>query len=130
MVSYSFDRAITPGDLQPLLQQTGWAHDRDVEGIRRMLEATPVMLGAWDGDRLVGYARVVTDGVYRALIDDVVVDEPERKAGIGSDLMRRLVARLREMEIEEVLLRCGDYMEPFYAGLGFSKSGVLTMDLD
>ncbi|MAF09197.1 GNAT family N-acetyltransferase [Candidatus Poribacteria bacterium] len=131
MVDYSFERAVTPEDLQPLLRQTGWAHDRDLDGIQRMLDATPVMLGAWADGRLVGYARAITDGVYRALIDDVVVDEARRKAGIGSEVMRRLVARLREMHIEEVFLRCGDTMEPFYARLGFSKSGgVLTMDLE
>ena len=130
MVDYSFERAITPADLQPLLRQKGWAHDRDLDSIRRMLDSTSVMVGAWEDGRLVGFARAITDGVYRALIDDVVVDEPNRKAGIGSEVMRRLVTRLREMEVEEVFLRCGHAMEPFYAGLGFAKSGVLTMDLD
>ncbi|MEO2005344.1 MAG: GNAT family N-acetyltransferase [Candidatus Poribacteria bacterium] len=130
MVEYSFDRAISPENLQPLLRQTGWAHGRDLVGIRRMLDATTVMLGAWDDDRLVGYARAVTDGVYRALVDDVVVDEPMRKSGVGSEIMRRLVARLREMEIEEIFLRCGDDMAPFYTRLGFATSdGILTMDL-
>lgn len=129
MVEYSFDRSITPENLRPLLRQTGWAHGRDIAGIRRMLDATPLMLGAWEGETLIGYARAITDGVYRALIDDVVVDDAQRKSGVGSEIVRRLVARLREMEVEEVFLRCGEYMEPFYARLGFEKSGVLTMDL-
>ena len=130
MVEYSFDRAISPENLQLLLRQTGWAHGRDLAGIHRMLDATAVMLGAWDDDRLVGYARAVTDGVYRALVDDGVVDEPMRKSGVGSEIMRLLVARLREMEIEEVFLRCSEDMESFYTRLGFSTSdGILTMDL-
>ena len=69
MVEYSFDRAISPENLQPLLRQTGWAHGRDLVGIRRMLDATTVMLGAWDDDRLVGYARAVTDALFQGFAD-------------------------------------------------------------
>ena len=71
--------------------------------------------------------RVMTDGIYRALIDDVVVEESKRGTGIGSELMRRVVERLAE--IEEVFLRCGEHVVPFYERHSFERSNGVIMDL-
>lgn len=127
MVNYSFDREIEPEQLQNLLRQTGWANRRSIEGIQQMLDGTPLTLGAWEGGRLVGFVRVITDGIYRALIDDVVVEESKRGTGIGSELMQRVVERLAE--VEEVFLRCGEHVVPFYGRHGFERSNGVIMDL-
>lgn len=127
MVDYSFDREIELQQLQDLLRQTGWANRRSIEGIQAMLDGTPLTLGAWEGDRLVGFVRVITDGIYRALIDDVVVEESKRGTGIGSELMQRVVRRLEE--IEEVFLRCGEHVVPFYERHRFERSNGVIMDL-
>ena len=63
------------------------------------------------------------------MIDDVVVEESRRGRGIGSELMQRLIKRLREMEIEEVFLRCGGDVVPFYQRHGFEKTHGVVMDL-
>jgi len=120
---------ISAAQLQPLLQQTSWAKGRSIDGIQTMLEGTAIVLGAWEDDRLIGFARAITDSTYRALIDDVVIDTPKRGQGIGSSLMHQLVKRLTEMEVEEVFLRCGDQVVPFYQRLGFETSDGITMDL-
>ena len=127
MVDYSFDREIGLEQLQDLLRQTGWANQRSVEGIQTMLDGTPLTLGAWEGDRLVGFVRVITDGIYRALIDDVVVEESKRGTGIGSELMQRITERLAE--VEEVFLRCGEQVVPFYERHGYERSNGVIMDL-
>ena len=127
MVNYSFDRQIEPEQLQGLLRQTGWANQRSIEGIQKMLDGTLVILGAWEGNHLVGFVRVITDGIYRALIDDVVVEESKRGTGIGSELMRRVVDRLSE--VEEVFLRCGQHVVPFYERHNFERSNGVIMDL-
>ena len=128
-VDYSFERPIEPEQLQMLFRQTGWADDRSPGGIQKMLDATYVVLGAWEGGRLIGFVRAITDGIYRALIDDLVVEESRRGRGIGSELMKRLIERLREMEIEEVFLRCGGDVVPFYQRHGFEKTRGVVMDL-
>ena len=129
LVDYSFERPIKPEQLQMLFRQTDWADDRSSDGIQKMLDATYVVLGAWEGDRLIGFVRTITDGIYRALIDDLVVEESRRGRGIGSELMKRLIERLREMEIEEVFLRCGGDVVPFYQRHGFEKTRGVVMDL-
>ena len=130
LVDYSFERPIEPEQLQILFRQTGWADDRSPDGIQKMLDATYLVLGAWEGDRLIGFVRTITDGIYRALIDDMVVEESRRGRGIGSELMERLIKRLREMEVEEVFLRCGGDVVPFYQRHGFEKTRGVVMDLE
>lgn len=127
MVNYSFDREIGLEQLQDLLRQTGWANQRSIEGIQTMLDGTPLTLGAWEGNRLVGFVRVITDGIYRALIDDVVVEESKRGTGIGSELMQRIAERLAG--VEEVFLRCGEHVVPFYERHGYERSNGVIMDL-
>ena len=41
-----------------------------------------IAIGVWEENELVGFARVVSDGVFRAYIEDVVVHESVRNKGI------------------------------------------------
>lgn len=65
----------TANGLQALLAQTTWAQHRTIEGIETMLRLTGAGVTARSEGRLAGFARALTDGAYRALIDDVMVDE-------------------------------------------------------
>ena len=79
---------ISAEQLLPLYRQADWAALRDAEGVTRMLAGTSLHVTAWEGECLLGFARSLSDGVYRALVDDVIVDEPVRQRGVGSALMR------------------------------------------
>jgi GNAT superfamily N-acetyltransferase len=129
-IDYSFERPVEPEQLQALFGQTDWAEDRSIDGIQKMLKATLIKLGAWEGDHLIGFARAITDGIYRALIDDVIIEESRRGRGIGSELMRRLIERLTDMSIEEIFLRCGPDVVSFYQRHGFEKTRDPVMDLE
>ena len=115
-IEYSFSRPITAADVQPLFRQTPWANSRADEGVERML-MTSLNFGAWDGDRLIGYARVLTDDVYRAFLEDVVVDEAYRGQKIGDEMIRRLLERIAH--VEDVILTTGENRRAFYERLGF-----------
>ncbi|MCL4875004.1 MAG: GNAT family N-acetyltransferase [Anaerolineae bacterium] len=118
-INYSFSRFIRGEELHPLFQQTSWAANRTPKQIQDMLNNTPLTLGVWDEDRLIGFARVLTDDCYRALIEDVVVDSAYRNRGIGRGLMETLLKRLAH--VEEILLSCEDGLIPFYQKVGFQR---------
>ncbi len=116
-LSYSFDVPVTPMQVKRLFEQTHWANGRSPEAIEAMLRNTFTYLTVWQGERLVGFARVLTDDVYRALIDDVVVDNELRGQGVGSSMMRHIMERFGH--VEEVMLGCREEVVPFYERLGF-----------
>ncbi len=74
----------------------------------------------WEDDRLVGYARVITDGRFRAFIDDVVVEQSLRGAGIGTEILKRLLERLSS--VEGVFLLASDKNAIYYSRFGFKPT--------
>ncbi len=116
---YEFTNRITVADLQALFAQASWTATRSPDTIQAMLDHTRVCLGVWDDDRLIGFARAVTDDIFRAVVEDVIVDQAYRGQGIGRELMRRLLDRLAH--VEEIVLVCEDDLIPFYTALGFER---------
>ncbi len=89
-----------------------------------MLAGTDLVLALVDraADRLVGFARVLTDWHYRAYVYDVIVAPEWQGRGLGQVLMDALMARLDG--IESIELTCRPEMVAFYRRWGF------TDDLD
>lgn len=114
-------------ELLPLLAQAPWAAGRDLAGVERMLRHSPVQVAARAEGRLVGFARAITDGRYRAIVDDVVVDEAWRGRGLGHDLVLRLLEALDG--VEQVRLVCRPDLVPFYDTLGFEPEAATHMRL-
>ena len=46
-------------------------------------------IGAWDGTRLVGALRLLSDGYEWTVVTDIIVDPKYRRRGIGRELMQR-----------------------------------------
>lgn len=82
-----------------------------------MVTGSLVLVSARREGRLIGFGRVWGDGVYRAVIDDIVVLPEERREGIGTAIIECL---LREIShIEEVALSCRSEVASFYERFGF-----------
>ena len=72
---------------------------------------------AFDGERLVGVARAITDGVRCAAIFDVCVLPSYRGRGIATRLMRSLIGALRG---QFVVLKCDQSLRQMYGEFGFA----------
>ena len=116
-LTFSFDRPVSAAQFRSLAEQTGWARGRAESDIVLSLQNSYAVLGVWDEERLIGVVRVISDGKYRALIDDVIVDGAYRSRGIGAQMMRQILDRCAD--IEELKLGCGPELTGFYAQFGF-----------
>lgn len=65
-----------------LLSQTYWAAHRPREQINKALDHS-VCLGLYEGERQIGFLRIVTDYATFSWICDVVVDPAYRGRGLG-----------------------------------------------
>ncbi len=123
---YSFTEPINLEQLIKLFKQTGWANARSPLEVQQMLDRCHFTLGVWDEDQLIGFARVITDDRYRALIDDVVVDSAYRGQGIASTMLDKLLKRMQH--IEAILLDCAPELESFYGRFGFKPKDCSSLE--
>ena len=65
-----------------------WTYLQDDEKLVRAFHNSLYVLGAFDGEQLVGLVRCVGDGEHVVLIQDLIVLPDYRKQGIGAALMR------------------------------------------
>lgn len=113
-------RPIPSEAVRALYEEDGWWPDRRTEDIANVLRVHPAV-GVWDGDHLIAFARAVTDGCFRAYIEDVVVHPQYRRIGIARLLLAELLSTL--VHIETVSLFCQRELAPLYEQLGFVMRG-------
>jgi N-acetylglutamate synthase-like GNAT family acetyltransferase len=105
-----------------------WARDRRIEDLDRAISASNPVISAWDNDRMVGFARATSDGVYRATIWDVVVDPDYQGLGLGRKLIETILAHPHMVGVEKVYLTT-THQQGFYERMGFEVNQTTTMIL-
>ena len=75
---------------------------QDSQRLWTMFEKASLVLTAWNGARLVGIARVLTDGVMYSFICDLAVEPDVQGLGIGKRLIKGVMDRC---EGTDVMLR-------------------------
>ena len=111
-------------DLHRLYQNEWWTKGRTLEDVRRMLDGTPVIVGFADPKTgsLIAFARAVTDGVYKATVLDVIVDQSSRKKGLGKMLMDAITSHPALSQVQSFDLYCRPELIPFYERWGFKEN--------
>ena len=122
-------RPIAPHELEAarqLLLANGWSGRRfEAEPFAAMVAGSYEALVALDGDRVVGFARSVSDGVSNGYLCTLVVDADHRHRDIARTLVARIVGDRRDMTWVLRAERPG--LTAFYEKLGFRRSQV-TME--
>lgn len=117
-ITYSDDRKITPAQLAAVFDASGIRRPTDDLGrMARMLEHGSLLITAWDGERLVGVARALTDYCYCCYLSDLAVDRAYQKGGIGRELIRRVQAAIGEQSM--LLLLAAPEAMDYYPKVGF-----------
>ena len=129
MIQYSDKKDIDPANLLPLFTQASWAQGRTFEDTRTMLMQTDLAITAWDGSRLIGFGRVLTDYVYRASIWDIIVDTDYQGQDIGTEIMKRILNH-QTLEKVELFWLCTRDKQGFYESFGFSAKEQTGMVWD
>jgi N-acetylglutamate synthase-like GNAT family acetyltransferase len=129
MIHFSDSIDFDPQQLLALFAQTDWARDRTLEETKKMLVETDVLISAWDGTKLVGCGRVLTDYVFRASIWDVIVDRSYQNQDVGKGLVQRILTHASLAQVELFWL-CTRRYQKFYASLGFSDKEQTGMVWD
>ncbi|MBT3273953.1 MAG: GNAT family N-acetyltransferase [Spirochaetales bacterium] len=68
---------------------------------------------------LVGFISVMSDGISDALLVDMMVHPTHHHEKVGTRLIRRAVADVRDAGIQCVQITCEERLTPFYQQCGF-----------
>jgi GNAT superfamily N-acetyltransferase len=117
MIEYRETNDIDLEQLERLTRTAGWDRGRDT--LARQIEGARWVVSAWDGPRLVGFARAISDGVTNAYVSTVVVDPELRGRGIGRQLIVRL---MQDREHVAFVLHARPAVQDFYIKCGFSPA--------
>ena len=90
---------------------------RSAESLLRSFEQSQHFVFARDGARVVGMARLLSDGVCNAYLVDVWTASAYRRRGIGSTIVRYLLDRVPGLHVG---LQTGA-REDFYGALGLEE---------
>ena len=116
-------RAEMPSQMQfwELFQTTSWndTYHLSPQELSHAVSINWFAVSAFDGDRLVGFGRVVSDGVIHAMIYEMIVVPEYQGQGIGAQILHMLVQRCLEANIRDIQLFCARGKRRFYEKFGF-----------
>ena len=104
-----------------LFQTTGWNENYRLspDELIQALRSSWYVLGAYDNEQLVGFGRLVSDGIVHAMIYDLIVLPEYQGQGIGGKILERLIEKCRETGIRDIQLFCAKGKRSFYERRGF-----------
>jgi len=108
-------------DYQRLFETTGWnqQYRASRKEIYQAISNSWYALSTYHKDELVGFGRVVSDGILYALICDLIVKPAYQGQGIGSSLLHNLIDRCQLQKIRVIWLFSAKGKSAFYKNFGF-----------
>ena len=119
-IEYKLNTMITAEELSRLFKASGIKRPvDDLPRLAKMITNADLTFTAWDGEKLVGVARAITDFSYCCYLSDLAVDRDYQKHGIGKKLVNLLQEQIGE-EVMLLLLSSPIAME-YYPRIGFDQ---------
>lgn len=120
-IVYRDDKKISPEDVSNVFRGSGIKRPyEDLPRLAKMIEGADLVITAWDGGKMVGLARALTDYAYCCYLSDLAVDADYKQSGIGKKLIEEVRARIGD-ECSLVLLSAPSATD-YYPKVGFERT--------
>ncbi len=121
VIHYSDTRELAPESVLALYRANEWSAAQKPELLHKALLGSHSVLTAWDGARLVALGNAISDGYLVVYYPHLLVLPEYQGRGIGTELMRRLMARYQGFH-QHMLVADGRALD-FYRRCGFERAG-------
>ena len=107
--------------LQKLLENnTFWAKNRTIKDLKKCLANSDVIVSLWVRDEIVGFGRALTDGIYRGVLWDIVIDQNYQGKGFGKLIVKSLLSSKKIKNTKKLYLMTTN-KKLFYSQLDFNE---------
>ena len=103
---------------QFLNKNTFWAKNREINNLKKCLAQSDVVVSLWLGKEMIGFGRALTDGVYRGVLWDIVIDERLQGKGYGKIVVNALLNSKEMKRVKKIYLMTTNKKD-FYCQLDF-----------
>ncbi len=115
------------GEILNLYDSVGWTNYTSNPSIlTNAYKHSLKILGAYDGDRLVGIIRVVGDGYSMVYIQDIIVLPEYQRKGIGTLLLEQILLEYKNVYQKVLVTDNTEKTIQFYKSAGF----MMDTDID
>ena len=113
--------------LQKLLDRNAfWAKDRTISDLKKCLANSDVIISLWVGNEIVGFGRALTDGIYRGVLWDIVIDQNHQGKGFGTLIIKNLLSSKKIKNTKKLYLMTTN-KKLFYSQFNFKE--VISQNL-
>lgn len=106
-----------------LYESSRWneEYQLDADEIHQSINCSWYIVSAYDGDRLVGFGRILSDGRMHALITEMIVLPEYQGYGIGKQILKMLTDVCLENDIRDIQLFAAIGKTEFYEKYGYKR---------
>ena len=119
---YSTEKNIDSNKIDSLFKAVGW-ETRGQEKCKEMLLKSSFVFSVWDGENLIGFSRILEDGIM-CMFYDVCVHPDYQRKGIGRKIMETLIDQTKDKHYISVGLFVSEENPAatiFYEKFGFKE---------
>ena len=107
--------------LQKFLHRNAfWAKDRTIKDLRQCLANSDIVISIWFHNEPVGFGRGHSDGIYRAVLWDIVIDQNHQGKGYGKMIVKNLLDSKQIKNTKKVYLMTTS-KKLFYSQIDFKE---------
>ena len=97
-----------------------WAKNRTIDDLKKCLSNSDVIVSLWVDNEIVGFGRALTDGIYRGVLWDIVIDQNHQGKGFGTLIVKNLLSSKKIKNTKKVYLMTTN-KKLFYSQLDFKE---------
>ena len=107
--------------LQKFLHRNAfWAKNRKIKDLKKCLANSDVIISIWSNNEPVGFGRALTDGVYRGVLWDIVIDQNHQGRGYGKMIIKNILESKRIKNTQKIYLMTTN-KKLFYSQVDFKE---------
>ena len=107
--------------LQKFLHRNAfWAKKRTINDLRKCLANSDVVISIWSNNKPVGFGRALSDGVYRGVLWDIVIDQKHQGKGYGKMIVKNLLESKKIKYTKKIYLMTTS-KKLFYSQIDFKE---------
>jgi len=109
-----------------LYETTGWntKGTYSSDELYKAISNSWYLISVYNNEKLIGFGRIISDGVYQTFIVDMIVHPEFQNKGIGSKVLNLLIEKCKLSGIKWVQLSCAKGKKDFYKKLGFQERPI------